>query len=200
MKLGFQPPQDNEVHTYCLRCRAESVINNPQAKDRKVYTCMNCGHRDSRALIIDPAVRWWVDKNGEHCHETAGVFLKNPNSQFLFFERVKHPVGLTVPAGHVDVDELALDAGIRETREETGLSLPSLTHIETCDIQGDECRRGADMHRWHIFAADVPTGARIVIDPKEGLRPVWLSLKEASRHPLTPAVRYIIARLASQLA
>lgn len=100
----------------------------------------------------------------------------------------------------MDVDELALDAGMRETREETGLSLPSLMHIATCDIQGDECRRGAEMHRWHIFAAHTLPGASITINPQEGVSPVWLSLNEARHRPLTPAVKYIIKHFARRLA
>jgi ADP-ribose pyrophosphatase YjhB (NUDIX family) len=200
VKLGFQPPADNQVHTYCLRCLAESVTHSPQARNGKVYTCKSCGHRDSRALIIDPTVVWWVDAHGEYCHETAGVFLKDNSGKFLFFERVKHPKGLTVPAGHVDINELPTNAALRETHEETDLALASVTHVATRDIRGDECRRGADMHKWHIFIAEVPSGVSLIIDPKEGLNPVWLTLNEALCYPLTPAVRHIIRHFARQLA
>ena len=61
------------------------------------------------------------------------------------------------------------------------------------DIWGDECRRGADVHRWHIFATSVPSQS-VTIDPDEGGEPLWLTLKEALGRSLTPAVRRIITQ------
>jgi len=197
-KITFNPPADNQVHTYCLRCSAETVTHHPRAKRDQVYQCATCGHSDSRALIIDLVVSWWLDAGQEYWHETAGVFVAD-GDKFLFFERVKYPFGLTVPAGHRDRGEDAQVAGMRELREETGLRVSELRHVATDDIRGDGCRRGADIHRWHIYATRLPSGSTIKVDSSEGARPVWLTLQEALDRDATYAIRHIITRHAKAI-
>lgn len=190
-KITFDLPSDNKVHTYCVRCSAEKVTHRPGANPGRVYRCSACGHADSRAVIIDPVVSWWLDSSQEYWHETAGVFVGD-GDKFLFFERVKYPFGLTVPAGHRDKGEDPKVAGMRELREETGIVVRRLQSIATDDIWGDGCRRGADIHRWHIYAVALPSGSTVKVDSSEGSRPVWLTLKEALNRELTHAVRHII--------
>lgn len=182
-----------------MKCFAETVTILPKAPSGKVYQCRTCNYRHARALIVDPEVSWWTDARDEYCHATAGMFLRRLDGKFLFFDRTKHPNGLTVPAGHLG-HETALEAAVRETLEETGVRLGKVNPVGTLDIQGDECRRGADMHTWHVFAADLPRGSRIRIDESEGRDPVWLSLAEATQQPLTYAVRRVIQRFGLMLA
>lgn len=199
MKLDFAPPRDNKVHTYCMDCKREEGVLAGVWRGKPEYVC-TCGHRDVRALIIDPQVKWWVAGNGEYWHATAGIFVVNANKEFLFFERTKYPPGLTVPAGHVDVGETTKRTALRELREETNIQKkPSqLAFVGTKAIKGDGCRRGSDAHKWHVFATtagDKP----VVIDKKEGSNPVWLTLDEALRRDLTFATRYVISRYANKI-
>lgn len=199
MKITFTPPKDSKVHTYCVRCLAETVTHHPKARRQEVYRCQSCGHGDSRAVIIDPGVTWWLDSNNEYWHEVSGVFISS-GGKFLFFERVKHPFGLTVPAGHRDKGEGPEKTATREVGEETGLKVRRLKHIATGDIWGDECRRGADVHRWHIYAVALPSNGIVKVNSSEGSQPVWLTLEEALNRTLPPAIRYIIKRYARQLS
>lgn len=145
--------------------------------------------------MIDPAVTWWVADDGEYWHESEGVFIRNPEGKFLFFERRIFPFALTVPSGHVDAGEDAATAAYRETEEEVGMKADRLAEVATEDIIGDSCRRGADAHRWHAYLLELDQ--TIDIDAKEkeeGDRPVWLTLDEAVENNLTYPVKYIISK------
>lgn len=189
MKLTFTPPKDRAVHTYCLRCHSESP-----RPEQKAYRCDHCGAVEPRAVIIDPAVTWWLDGTGEYWHEVSGVFVGNGHGEYLFFERTKFPFGLTVPAGHRDVGESPLRTAVRELHEETGITGVRLSHIATDDVRGDSCRRGSDAHRWHCFAARVASESHVTIDESEGVHPVWLTLDDALHQNPTPVTRYMITR------
>jgi 8-oxo-dGTP pyrophosphatase MutT (NUDIX family) len=187
-------PKDGKSRTYCPKCRQEK-LNAERVAGKLGYRCTNCTYRGPRALIIDPAIQWWTDAKGEYWHATGGIFLHNKMRQFLFFERTTSPLGLAVPAGHVDCSETPLQAAQRELGEETGVRLPqqAFRHISTDDIYGDECRRGADVHRWDIFVCRMSSTATISVDPGEGVYPVWLTLHQALKRELTFAMRFIIA-------
>ncbi|HEU5121966.1 MAG TPA: NUDIX hydrolase, partial [Candidatus Saccharimonadales bacterium] len=156
MKISFSPPNDNVTHTYCLTCNQEGMVTDIFVEGLQKFYCTHCHHINERALIIDPSINWWVDDTGEYWHESAGIFLYNTQGQFLFFSRTKSPYGITVPAGHVDRDELSEHAAIRELSEEVNVRVTHVSKIATQDIHGDKCRRGADVHRWHIYAAMLP--------------------------------------------
>jgi 8-oxo-dGTP pyrophosphatase MutT (NUDIX family) len=84
----------------------------------------------------------------------------------------------------------------RELGEEATVFLPpsAFAPVATEDIYGDECRRGADVHRWHVFAAKLPIHLSVKVDEREGVNPVWLRLDDALTRELTFATRYIISR------
>jgi ADP-ribose pyrophosphatase YjhB (NUDIX family) len=199
MKLG-SIPTDGRLHTYCLQCRREMVREFKQS-GRTAYSCSGCGFAYPRALIIDPAITWWLGQDGEYWHETAGMFVRNAQDQFLFLDRAKHPFGLTIPAGHRDRREAPAKTAGRELFEETGLRLRerSLRLVTAEDILGDECRRGSDAHRWSVFAARIRTDATVKVNTDESLHAVWLHLEEALRANLTFAVRSILTRHAQEI-
>ncbi|GAB7093525.1 NUDIX hydrolase [Halolamina litorea] len=112
-------------------------------------------------------------------HFTATVYVVNDGAAALHF----HPkLGIHVPpGGHVDRDELPHEAGLRETREETGLeptllddtdpvgapagqTLPRPREQLLYDIDGDE---GQVFHQHidHVYFATVPSRE---IDPAPG--------------------------------
>lgn len=197
MKLTFTPPGDRRSHSYCLRCLSEIDSRRPATGTQN--RCPACGHREDRALIIDPKVEWWTDKDGEYWHEVVGVFLENDRGEYLFFERTRFPYGLTVPAGHRDRGEDPRRGASRELHEETGVALNDLESLGSDKVVGDQCRRGADAHLWHSFAGRLPAGAAITVDSGEGRGAIWLTPEAALKRNLTFATRYVLTRHAAQL-
>lgn len=196
MKLDFKYKDDN-YHRYCIHCHHD--ITHVQQADPAFYECEQCGQRHERSVVIDPTIEWWVDQDKEYWHESAGVFIEDGKGRFLFFERAIFPFALTVPSGHVDKGETANVAAKREVEEETGITLASLREVAVDDIWGDQCRRGADVHRWHAFVAQTPSTFTLELN-HEGLRPAWLTLDEAmALHPIVP-VRYMIEHYGSSIS
>jgi 8-oxo-dGTP pyrophosphatase MutT (NUDIX family) len=192
MRLDVEPPEDGLRHQYCWGCRAETVTPDHGAAG---FFCTTCGREHSRALVIDPAVNWWVDPSGEYWHESAGVFVRRADGLFLFFERVYFPLLWTVPAGHVDSGEEPRRAARRELQEEVGLevALTDVIELGVDDVPGDSCWRGSDAHRWHSFLVEVPADTTVEV-LEEGRRPEWLSPADALSRPLTVPVRTLIER------
>lgn len=192
MKLDFALPRDNRRHEYCLACRAEAVRTVMHGSHAMCH-CDACGQTLPRSLIIDPAIDWWLGDDKEYWHKTAGIFVRNPQGQFLFFERTKFPFGLTVPAGHVDRGEQPLTAALRELGEEVGISAQRLEPIATDNLAGDSCRRGSDAHVWHSFLLVLDQEIEVEV-AEEGERPVWLTLTQEKAVPFTWATQAVIER------
>ncbi|MEV6026967.1 NUDIX hydrolase [Streptomyces sp. NPDC052036] len=197
MKLDFLPPgalQDGAVRHYCLRCRGASVQWRTTGA-RRHSVCLACGHVADRALVLDPAIRWWTDAEGEYWHETAGVFVRDVRGRLLFFDRTAFPFGLTIPAGHVERDEDPDEAAVRELLEETGIAGARLEHLARTPVPGDGCRRGADAHLWHVYRTADAVDADLAVElGPEGTSALWLTPDEALHHPLTYAVRHLLGQ------
>ncbi|MEV5885010.1 NUDIX hydrolase [Streptomyces sp. NPDC052020] len=203
MRLDFVPPRDltdGAVHQYCLRCREDAVEWRTEG-DRRHCVCGACGAVRDRALVLDPAVTWWTDEDGEYWHETAGVFVRDAHGRFLFFDRTAFPFGLTVPAGHVERDEAPHLAAARELEEETQLAPRGLTFVGRTPVPGDGCRRGADAHVWHVYRCEAGDGGeREVRLGPEGVTAVWLTPEEALQRPLTHAVQALLRTHSQEFA
>lgn len=192
IKLNFDWKDDGNYHQYCMNCYAETV-ERVYDNNRTYYFCKSCKQRHERSIVIDPTVKWWLGEDDEYWHESEGVFIRNLEGKFLFFERLIFPFALTVPSGHVDANEDALTAAQRETEEEVGLKIDKLVKIATEDMIGDSCRRGADIHRWHAYLLPLKKNIDIEIkETDEGRKPVWLTLEEACQKKLTYPVKKII--------
>jgi ADP-ribose pyrophosphatase YjhB (NUDIX family) len=190
LRIDFLNPLDNVYGEYCLHCHAPA-IEWQVVNGRKSCTCRSCGRPAERALVIDPAISWWLDEDGEYWHESAGVFVRDPRRRFLFFQRTAFPYALTVPAGHVDHGESPRGAAVRELGEEVGIHDAEPRHIASEHLRGDVCRRGSDAHLWHAYRLDVAAAPEVTVN-EEGTAPVWLTLTEVRSRRLTFAVRRII--------
>lgn len=200
MKIDFLPLQDNTHGEYCLHCHAETV-QWTVVDGKKRCTCRSCGRDDERAIVIDPRIRWWVDPDGEYWHESAGVFVRDPQGRFLFFQRTAFPYRLTVPAGHVESGEHPQHAAARELFEEVGIRATheNLRLIADEYLNGDTCRRGSDAHRWHAYLLNLDNhqtaeAHRELTINEEGEAPRWLTLGQALTSQPTFAVEHIIDR------
>lgn len=116
------------------------------------------------------------------CDNTSvGVIILDPNDRMLMFRRVKPPVGIAPPCGHVDEHGTAVDAARAETREEVGLTVTRLRpSVRSGGWRDNVCRRHPGFrgfgHDWRIFRATV-TGD-VHVEPTEAQKPFWADQRE----------------------
>lgn len=194
MKINFpiDKPQDS-VATYCFYCHSSNV---ELAKEKKFtkFICQSCGKTSDRAIIIDPEIVWWIDPTTkEYWHKSVGVFIFNNKKQFLVFKLQKYPYKYTIPAGHLNRDELPEDAAQREVLEETGLSINKLSLLGQDDISNDSCRRGSDHHHWFTFRSLSPNTDKLKLN-EEGIKPMWVTIQEATKLDFTVPVRLLFEK------
>jgi ADP-ribose pyrophosphatase YjhB (NUDIX family) len=191
-------------HEYCIVCDAEA----PERISSTHFRCRTCGQCRERRVFLDPQMTYWQGPDGKLWHESAGVFVRNPDGRFLFYRRAIYPAGtLTVPSGHVNAGESPQEAAVRELTEEISTDAvrftgDQITHVGTDDINGDSCRRGSDDHRWHTFLLVLgsPIDPDGVTVSYEGSGPALLTLEQAARTgELTRPVRYVIDHHAAGL-
>ncbi len=197
MKIDFKIPSDNTYHQYCPVCRLED-IHEVTKGGKTYYFCKKCNQSHERMIVIDPKIVWWIDDSGEYWHESVGVIIKNEEDKILFFDRTVFPFVLTLPAGHLDVGETAVEAAKREVMEEVGIKLVDVKLIAKEDTIGDQCRGGADCHRWHLFMANVKNNKNIKV-ADEGANPVWLSMDEALQKNLAFPVKLLFKKFGKSL-
>jgi 8-oxo-dGTP pyrophosphatase MutT (NUDIX family) len=193
MKIDFAIPRDDNSHSYCIACYSEK-IDTLYIEGNYHYRCLDCGKISPRIIHADKAEVWWVDeKTREFWHESIGVFIFNQAGRILLFKRVIYPFVYTIAAGHLGVGEDPAEAAKREAVEETGIVLQSIKLVTQVDFIGDECKWGADNHRWHLYQAEVPDNTEFTINA-EGNQGGWYDLHEALKLELTRPTKYFIEK------
>ncbi|HSX00997.1 MAG TPA: NUDIX hydrolase [Candidatus Saccharimonas sp.] len=199
MKLDFELPTDGQLHRYCWNCRAETVTDVRDDEGRLLAHCSTCNQTHERSIIIDPQVAWGIGDDGEYIHHTASVVVISGDGRILLFYRTKFPFAWTLPAGHIDVDELADVAAGRELREETGLEPQGLQLVTAgLPVPGDACRRGSDLHQWTLYVMYVERTVPVEIQG-EGTEYRWCTLQEALGLNLTVPVRLLLTQYGAKL-
>lgn len=199
MKINFPIPLDNQKHLYCINCHAEKItqiIENGITK----FKCSSCKTVQERRIEFYPKLVYWIDEDTKELwHESVGAFIFNSLDQILLFERTIFPYFYTVPAGHLERGESPDMAIMREISEEVGLNPSRVELFDTSNIWGNQCSRGADIHKWNLFVAKIPNEVLVIVN-EEGNKPVWLSLDEAlQKDNLDIPVRYFIQKHGEQL-
>ncbi|HQA05759.1 MAG TPA: NUDIX domain-containing protein [Clostridiales bacterium] len=60
---------------------------------------------------------------------TNMIMIKDPKTGLVAaIDRIKSPLGLSLPGGHIEDDESFYDSAVREAYEETGLKVKNLKH------------------------------------------------------------------------
>ena len=198
MKIDFELPKDKKYHQFCQKCHSENV-HRIFKKEKTYYECSDCRTVSERMIVIDPKVKWWIDKKtNEYWHESVGAFLINKKKEILLFKRIIYPFAYTLPAGHIDTGNRPLAAVKKELLEETGLKVKKLKLFSKENVIGDKCRRGADNHLWHLYIAHVSNNIEIKIND-EGIRPIWIALDKALSKKLVYPLRYFIEKYGNKL-
>jgi len=161
---------------YCFNCHKELPISIFEEAGTlpKEYLCPQCLQTSKRMLVWDPQLKQYFSEDGLLIHESAGVILINQADEILLFFRSKFPSAYTIPSGHVDEGENVKTAAIREVAEETGISITNALLIKEDTIIGDSCSRGADVHKWYLYASRVNKVKVELTD--EGESSAWFSL------------------------
>ncbi len=82
--------------------------------------------------------------------KSVGAIIKDREGRYLVQYRLKTPVGLALPAGHIEDDESAREALVREVLEETGVKIAEAEEVLNIAFP-NPCAQGHDFHRWWVF-------------------------------------------------
>ena len=155
-------------------------------------------HSYERAFLFDPVMVWRIrESDGELLHCTAGAVLwrdEPDGKRYCLMRRRRYPIGCyTIPAGHVEMGETTQQSALREAFEEAGLGIISVEPFtptrgvwEGREVM-DPCRRGADLHVWHVYLCQCTGEPRL---SEEGDVIGWFTreeiLNDLSLHGLPP--------------
>ncbi len=195
MRIDIHLNGNSEYKEFCIVCKKEAVFTQVE----EGFRCSSCTSVNPRRIIIDPKLQWSLDPDGEYLHKSAGLFIVNAEQKILVIRRRLFPIGLSLPAGHIEASESPIQAARREAKEEVGLELGELDSlIEELRIENDSCRRGSDTHFWWIFGTRVadPT---IISSEDEVAAVEWLSFAQLKSGTLLPAMDFIMLNYSSKL-
>jgi 8-oxo-dGTP pyrophosphatase MutT (NUDIX family) len=180
---------DRKGH-FCLRCGAPVVETEVDERGER-FLC-GAGHALERSFLFDGRAVYAVE-GGRLVHESVGAIVRR-ETRLLLFHRCRFPIGWTIPAGHREVGCKPEREVRREVLEEVGLEVVDARPVwDEPVLLSDRCRRGADLHRWHLFEAEVEGEVRL---GEEGDGFGWYSPEQVERLDLIPPVREILRRVA----
>jgi ADP-ribose pyrophosphatase YjhB (NUDIX family) len=183
---------------FCPRCGDDITAVN--ARPGAAFACPNndCRFAGDRALVFDENTRWAFNTGtfpgvplGEIVHFSVGAIIQRKN-RVLLLRRTTFPIGqYSIPAGHVERDEDSRSVVIRESFEETGLAVLSVSPIKNDLMLRESCRRGVDYHVWTFYACDCLGDPRMSYE-SDVLG--WYTRDEVDKLPLTLPTRHIFSK------
>lgn len=89
----------------------------------------------------------------ENIGKSVGAIIRNGEGKILTQYRLRPPIGMALPTGHVDYGELPEEALRRELLEETGLIIksPKLVFQALIPRADNRCLKGHDSHEWWVY-------------------------------------------------
>lgn len=187
----------NKEGQYCFACFS-SNIKRVFKKNLTYYYCSDCKKTLERSLVIDNKITWWVDKENNYWHESIGVLVVVENKLLTQLRQI-YPFAYTIPAGHLDKNELPKNAAKRELYEETGINASSLEVVKgNFDIIGDSCRRGSDHHRWHLYRIRMGMYPNVQLSD-ETMQVKWMTLQELKNESLVYPLKFFVNTIGEEL-
>lgn len=181
-----------------MACFSECVTR-VYKKNLTFYHCGVCGKTLERSLVIDNQIVWWEEADNIYWHESVGVVVVVQDRMLVLMRQI-FPFSYTIPAGHLDMDESGEHAAYRELFEETGIVASDLELLVTSfNMSGDECRRGCDDHRWHLYRARFNEYPKVQMND-EIRSQKWVTLPELQNEPnLAFPLRYFVDAFGKKL-
>src|SRR3989344_5400604 len=112
----------------------------------------------------------------ENIGTSVGAIVKNEKGEYLALYRLKEPLGLALPAGHID-GESPEEAIRREIFEEAGLTVTEQKEVFFGRIPSDRAHCGHQAHDWWVYEA-VVDGEPALKEPTKHKFVKFMSLEE----------------------
>lgn len=103
---------------------------------------------------------------------SVGAIIRNKEGGILALYRRKTPIGLALPAGHIDEGESPADAMLREVYEETGLEVKRYREVlhrtfpNICS-RLDEKGKSYNGHEWWVYEVAEWEGMPRLMEPEK---------------------------------
>ena len=138
---------------------------------------------------------------------SALVVLHDADGNILLIERTSPPGFWQSVTGSIEPDETIEETAKREVWEETGIRLADgqlcnwhdSTVYEIYHHWRHRYPKGVFENREHIFSAEIPRDAAIVLQPDEHVAYGWFSIEEAAEKVFSPSNKRAILALGKRL-
>lgn len=125
-------------------------------------------------------------------HYSVGIIVEC-NGKYLLMDRINPPPGFACSAGHIDEGEEALEAAIRELKEETGIEKRDLEFVCEEEIPWNYCK-SVTVHYWCLYRTSVDK-EDIVIEKDEARSMNWYTIEEIKEMKLEEVWSYWFKKL-----
>lgn len=125
-------------------------------------------------------------------HYSVGALIVR-DGKYLLIDRVKPPLGFAGLAGHVDEGETAIEALVREVREESGLDVIGHNMIAEEEVADNVCSKGIPVHYWQVYACQVTGELRQNTAETKSID--WYSREELKQLSLEPVWEHWFKKL-----
>lgn len=124
----------------------------------------------------------------------VGALIFNPRGEIFLMTSFKWPGQYVVPGGHIELGETAIEALIREVKEETGLKVDTVEFLELQEAIFSEDFYEKKRHFILIDFKCRVAGKQLVQLNDEGKEYIWTDPKEALKLPLNSLTRKAVLK------
>jgi mutator protein MutT len=127
--------------------------------------------------IIKESLSSWLTESKYPEHITAGAAIYDKDGKILIFKHVKINK-YTIPVGKADPGETAVQAIIREVREELGIKILNLKEVSVNNFDYKKWNMSVEFHLFEVLKySGVPKN----IEPHKHSEMLWLELKDVKK-------------------